>query len=781
MNGPQKAFFAFPGQPVQIGQSISEAIKKLKIKAPRINLESWIQNDIAGYCLVDPIVEKIVEADFIISDITRLNFNVSYEIGYAIGQGKRVFLVRNSTIEPDDLLIRRVGIFDTLGYEGYRNSDDLSKYISGINDIKPLSLGKGEINRESPIYIISPREKAEEEIRIISRLKKISRVPFRIFDPQETGRMSSGEAIENVTVSTGIIVPLVAAHRQDSVVHNLRCAFIAGLSHALGKETLILQYNNEVVPLDYRDSISSYGNLDGIDGFISEFASRSVAQALKVQRGVIQGEHTKLEEMPLGAPAAENEMSDLPSYFLATDEFNRVSSGEIQIVAGRKGAGKSALFFQIRNLKRKDKRNIILDLHPEGFQLKKLKTLVLDRLDEGSKEHTITAFWEYLFLLEICYKLLEKDRQKYFHDHKIRPLYEQLKATYNFDSFVTEGDFAERLLKLTSAIETKFIADQNDSKDEFLSRERVTEILYQHDLPKLRNDVIEYLQEKGEVWILFDNIDKGWPPHGIEDSDLTILKCLIEALGKLKNQLRKRDVFFRAVVFIRNDVYEHLLSSQSDRGKMSKVVIDWVDGDLLREFLRLRLVSKTKARDKTFYLAWRDMVKAHVFGGQESSQYFIDRCLMRPRALLEFIRHCKSHAVNLRKSEIDEDDIIHGEIAYSVDLIHYIDLEIRDVYPVVDDLLYSFIGCDRHLTKLDIERRLGEFGIDPNCFVDLLDLLVWYGVFGMAEDIDKEVYIYNVNYDFKKLKALIGRRGVNDLLYCVNPAFWRGLEIVSGA
>ena len=96
---------------------------------------------------------------------------------------------------------------------------------------------------------------------------------------------------------------------------------------------------------------------------------------------------------------------------------------------------------------------------------------------------------------------------------------------------------------------------------------------------------------------------------------------------------------------------------------------------------------------------------------------------------------------------------------------------------MVDDVLYAFIGCERHLTNLEIDSRLKDFGVAEDCINDLRDLLIWYGVFGFAEDIDKEIYIYNVNYDFKKLKALIGRRTENDLLYCVNPAFWRGLEI----
>ena len=61
------------------------------------------------------------------------------------------------------------------------------------------------------------------------------------------------------------------------------------------------------------------------------------------------------------------------------------------MIAGRKGSGKSALFFQVRNKLRDDKRNVVLDLHPEGFQLRKLKALVLDQLEVGTREHSITA------------------------------------------------------------------------------------------------------------------------------------------------------------------------------------------------------------------------------------------------------------------------------------------------------------------------------------------------------------------------------------------------------
>src|SRR5208283_5763866 len=117
---------------------------------------------------------------------------------------------------------------------------------------------------------------------------------------------------------------------------------------------------------------------------------------------------TFLASINLGASNAENEMRDLGDYYLETDEYQRALRGEAQIIAGRKGSGKTALFVQLRDKLRRNKQTVVLDLKPEGFQLLKFKDVIMERLQQGMKEHTITAFWEYLLLLETCHKLLEK-------------------------------------------------------------------------------------------------------------------------------------------------------------------------------------------------------------------------------------------------------------------------------------------------------------------------------------------------------------------------------------
>ncbi len=281
-----------------------------------------------------------------VADITRLNFNVVYEVGYAIGVKKRAILVLNEAIISDDRLTREVGIFDTLGYMKYSPAHELSDFLCGLTDLAPLSYAASAINRKAPVYVIAPREKTEAEIHLFSRLKKQARLFYRSFDPEEHGRLSARDAIDNVAASHGVVLPLLSSNRVGEKAHNLRCAFVAGLSHGMAKATLLLQAGDEPIPLDLRDYVRSFTSLDSINPFIAEFAPQ-ITERLQQEESVVgMQRHGVLDELFVGASAAENEFTELGAYYLQTDEYHRVLRGEIRIVVGRKGSGKTALSFR---------------------------------------------------------------------------------------------------------------------------------------------------------------------------------------------------------------------------------------------------------------------------------------------------------------------------------------------------------------------------------------------------------------------------------------------------
>ena len=297
----------------------------------------------------------------------------------------------------------------------------------------------------------------------------------------------------------------------------------------------------------------------------------------------------------------------------------------------------------------------------------------------------------------------------------------------------------------------------------------LTELLYTHDLALVRKSVHEYLETKRSLWILIDNLDKGWPPHGIDPHDLLLLRCLIDAITKLERSLQSRKLDCHGIVFIRNDVYELMVEATPDRGKLARVNIDWSDPEMLRELIRRRVTYSTDLpEEEDFNSLWGSLCVSHI-DGEESSQYLVERSLMRPRNLIDLVRECRGHAVNLGRDKITEDDLRRGEEAYSNELVHNIGFEIRDVAPNAEDILYTFLGGPSSYTRLELLSALGE----ADDAEELMELLLWWGVLGVRSGSDVN-YIHSVNYNLKRLRILANRETSE---FSINPAFWAGLDI----
>lgn len=146
-------FYAYSSQPSDVGQCIERAVEECNRAQSDINVKTWTQLDIIGHFISTEVLKGIDEADFFLADITSLNFNVTYEIGYAIGKSKRILLTKNKSIDKSDLRIEEVGIFDTLGYKEYQNSSELRSFILEASKKSPLEL-PAKYNRKAPVYLL---------------------------------------------------------------------------------------------------------------------------------------------------------------------------------------------------------------------------------------------------------------------------------------------------------------------------------------------------------------------------------------------------------------------------------------------------------------------------------------------------------------------------------------------------------------------------------------------------------------------------------------------------
>jgi hypothetical protein len=772
--------FLYPSEPEVIAVTIEEAAKLLQSTAgyvlagPR-QWRTWKEIGAQGQIIFCRICKAMRFAGLIVADVTTLNFNLMFEIGYALGLGVPVLPIRDTTYVEDDKLFAQVGMIDILGYVDFQNSSELAGTVMRRLNQEPVFPQPPAINREQPIFLMKSHLQNEGSVRLMSALKK-SGLRFRSFDPREAPRLSLHEAFKQVHSSLGVIVHSVSPARIGSVVHNSRCALVAGMAMAAGKRVLMLQEvdsrSDQKQPIDYRDVVRLYSNPKAIPDLLIPLVKNVV--------GELQGSKfvptalplTPLEKIDLGDLAAENEIVSLSSYFVPTAQFNEAKRGHARLVIGRKGAGKTAIFYGIRSTHKPSWSNLVLDLKPEGHQFTKLREAVLQQLTPGLQQHVLTAFWNYLLLMEIAHKIIQEEGSRSYRDRKQREAFKGVESAYSaYRTGETEqGDFSERLLALVDEIVAR-----NARLDVSKSTESVTELVYTRDIRALSDALAEYLAaaRKEHIWLLFDNLDKGWPILEAKPADILLVKSLLEATRKLQRQFEKRGAESHAVVFLRNDIYDHLILDPADRGKETPVVLDWSDPEVFKEIVRRRVALST-GLDAKFEELWLFFFTSHV-RGQESFSYILDRTLSRPRELLRFIRDSIDVAVNRGHETVQEQDILHAEASYSDDALVDLTLELKDVSPHFSNVPYAFIDSAATLPVGQVEELIASAGVQAEDIGRVLELLLWFGFLGIHVYPDEERYAYQYQHNLRKMRS-----GLSSFSYCVHPAFRRALSSKEG-
>ena len=764
-----KAFFAYPDH-----KSIREVVELAAGHANKYNQKevlAWSNDEICGKLIAKNIRTHIKERDIFICDTTILNFNVLYELGYAIALNKQILITQNATLKKDERAAS-VGFLGSIGYVHYETFAELSKLISNPPKMKESFREKPK-DTSTPVYVLNTPRRDDFMTKIVSCVKK-SRWNFKGFDPAEQATFPIQDAVEQISASQGVVIPLLAEEKHGSDTHNLRAAFFIGLAHGFSVPCKVLQNGDDPVPFDVRDFAVRIKHPDEIRDHINAL-SLDVTERNQKAQAVKRPPQGTLAKLDIGQSTAENEFQKLSDYYLYTNEFERALSGEVNIVVGRKGSGKTALFSQIRNKVRLDKANIVIDLKPEGYQLQKLKDNVLKNLGQGSKLHIITAFWEYILLLEITYKLLEKDQYIYMNNPKLTEPYLLLEAAYG-EQISDQGDFSERMTSLINTISASFQASYDKNQNEIiLGSNDVTNILYKHEIKNLRRQLKNYIELKKGVLLLIDNLDKSWSTDGLSDTDVILIRSIIDASRKIQRHFNvENNVKFNGIVFLRNDVYDQLIKNTSDRGKELVLSLDWSDPEQLRQLISLRF-SNAGLKGESASEQWNLIGVSH-YAGNEIISYLINMCLMRPRYLIDILRNCRASAVTYRRDKISVEDIERGVSEFSEELVQQTNYELVDVLPGADGFIYEFIGASARLTDEQIAQIVTDhFGIDAD--VDrIMDLLIWHGFLGIDRSNGEVEYIYHHKYNIKKFAAISQKRS-NSNTYCINQIYHDALEI----
>lgn len=770
----KSAFFAFPASPNDLVRPIEMAIEAFQRNAERLTIVAWPQMNVFGQSIPDHVHRHIDEADIVVCDVTNENMNVYYEAGLAIGKGKALAPVVNISFSGAVQKIEKDGIFDNIGYEKYENSLQLQEILRNPPTNSLVELFSKPINLQQPIFLLDTVRKTDFRNAIASSIKE-SKIHYRSFDPVETPRFSTVQIISDATSSAGIIIPLLGAHIDDANRHNLRAAFLAGLSHGLGRPTLLLQQTttDKPSPADFRELVINVKSEDEITEIVIEFTKSAYLGTQLIEQAGLKARKSDLQKISLGASAAENEFRSLDSYFVETSEFLRTLRGEVNVVAGRKGSGKTAIFFQVRDNFRQQKHTYITDLKPESHQLSPFREELLKLVDIGVYDHTLAAFWYFLTLTEILLTIKENLEVQSKSDSDILEAIDEIEHLIAQFEIKTSGDFTTRINRLG----TEIIREIQDAKrsGKSLSPERITNIVYRGGVSHIKSLIIKNTQPNTQIVLLFDNIDKGWPANGINNFDIRLIRLLIEALDKVRRDFAAQKRDFMSVVFLRDDIYALLVNDTPDRGKAGQVRIDWTDRAKLRQVIFRRLQASMGDKKLGFDQLWGRVFCTKI-NGEDAFEYCVDHCLMRPRFLINIIENAVSNGINRGHTKVSEEDFIEAVRQHSNYLVDDFGYEIRDVSGLPEDILFALIGVDKYLSKEEVVRRFKAFGVKEADLDSAFTLMLWYGVLGIVAQDKAERFIYDYDYSMKRIEAEIKIRE-GEVTFVANPALHVALAV----
>lgn len=754
-----KAFFAYPAvQPVQT--TVTEALAQGAFS----HVTPWEHLNIFGYRLDALIREKIEECDFLLADVTVPNFNVYYEIGFCIGAGKPVVPTMDFTLKEAQANLSLTGLFATTGQLRYQSYRDLSLKIEQIDLSQFRPIVPKAKNHNQPLFFLSALKRTNF-IEYISTAIGNSQVEARIFDPNDMNSMSINDAFADVSASTGLILPLVSSAIEGDLKHNLQASTLAGMAHGLGIDPLIIQFDDDPAPVDFREFISTARGRVETTKDVEAYCQRTLVFNQRSKPIGRNRTPSLLEQIDLGKSAAEHEALKLDQYFVRTAQYTRAIRAKSGIVVGRKGSGKTAIFYATLEKKQSDRRNLTVPLMPVSHRLSELREHLLDVKAAGFFDHTIEAFWQYIIYMEIIYSLREAVLSKSKYNYSKLKEVEEIETRFKMDSENVYGDFTSRLESAVSLV----IDFLRKSPNVIAAREELTNFLFEHEISKLRDAISSLAEDYNTITLLFDNIDKGWPATRVEEHDVKTVQHLLNVLNKVQRELGRKDVDFDYLLFLRGDVYERLVEDTSDRGKFDPIKVDWSDPEQLAYLLKQRVISGVPAERAD--AAW-NAINPNV-DGKTAVEAMVAASLMRPRFLIDLAENSLSIAVNRGHSMITEDDVRAALEKHSLYLVTDFGFEVRDISGLSEKIFYDFIGEGQRLTHPQVLNIVSkhQHGMQPERIVDLL---LWYGFLGIPDQKNRPVFIYDREYDFKRLEA--ERDRLDEVVYYVNAAFLEGLK-----
>ncbi len=379
-----------------------------------------------------------------------------------------------------------------------------------------------------------------------------------------------------------------------------------------------------------------------------------------------------------GDVAAEDDA--VLDYFLTTDAVARIKNGDVFLVLGRKGAGKTAL---VRHFAEGSGNGVSRSLNLGGYPW----AVHAQRMDRGSSDvEAYVSSWRYFIAVQLA--LLALARAPRASDENARSIRQFMKDNYG-DAIDLDDILRPSKLRLSSmsfepmvfGCKLGGIALDRNKGDLKLGMEldALSDLLLASTLKLAKSSGAPSLM------LHFDELDQGIAT--LTEERARMLAGLVLAARGVRQWCRDGGVPVNPVIYLRTDLWDKL--SFSDKNKISESLalrLEW-DSDSLFDLVNARVRAKLGPS-----MSWdRITTPDNLRGSYTKWNYILGRTFLRPRDVIKFLNSALKQARSRPEEPLllSNPDVVNARELYSAYLKAELDDEIMAHWPRWEEALQA--------------------------------------------------------------------------------------------
>lgn len=766
-----RTFFAYASHPPLRAETMRHVIDGLNQRGnPAIGWES-LKND--GRYLVDTITAEIDRASAVVAEISSMNPNVLFELGYAVAKNKPTWLAFDETDTEAERAWNNVAIFSTVGRSDYGGNAErlIARFQANPpTATQPLTetiLANARPREANAVFApslpinLTPAERLERFLERQSHLKLLGSSEDLMIAPLTF-------YAKEIYRSSAAIIHLLSDRRKKAAEYNARASFLGGFAHGLELPILMVVESGYVSPLDFRDLLFQYSSsADLVDKVEHWLKSLPKVKGTDRRLGRLELD-IELPIRSFGQYVAEYETDELQDYFIQTSEFTAVTSGEAQIFAGRKGTGKTATMSQVAKELALDRRVLVVPIKPSSYELSGLAEMVGRLGKEDNVEYLLMTIWIYLIQSEVSLRAAETVASRPLSINEEQNL-ESLLTLLDYMNINASDDLSTRLERVIAE------AEQSVSTGSASDNVAIARSVRSEQLARLREVTRRVLADYDRVAILIDNLDKNWERGEGLDVAARFILALLVASGKIERELGTirggaAELETSLALFLRTDILDVVRTHAREPDKIGFRTVDWTDEQLLVRVLEERYAASSgRPRDSM----WSELFCSEV-RSLPTRDYFLWRALRRPRDFIYLANAALTTAINRGHSVIEASDITYAEKEYSRFAFEALVVESAAREFSLEEMLFEFAGVNSTLSSSSLEQILGD------TYDSMRDWLVSASFLGVEVSEGRFEYVEGSVAARRKIRVAqrAGQASRRPMQLRVHPAFRPYLEIV---